>query len=187
MGRPPPLEAFDAPPPEAARPRPTYADGIAEGREAARAELAQAQGRLRSDVAEAIAAITFTHAEARASLLAALRPLMETVMDRIVPDAARDALPAHVAAAVQQAAAADSAAPLVLRAPPASVPALSDLARRQAGCPLRVEADDSLEAGCVLLEAAAGATLLDADALAEEIRAALSALITPDERLSRHG
>jgi flagellar motor switch protein FliN/FliY len=109
------LEAFDAPLAKRAPagPPPGWAEGHAvgllEGRALGEAEARARAGALTEELAQALADMAWTYAEARAEVLAGLQPLFAAVTERLLPTAAHAALGPWLAEAVADAARADTA------------------------------------------------------------------------------
>jgi flagellar assembly protein FliH len=187
------LEDFDRSIPEqdtlsqAPESLPGYAEGFRSGREAGLAEAGATQDRLTALLADRFADISFTQAEARAHVLAALRPLFTAVTGKLLPQAAQASLAPYVAEALIEAAAADTRSPVALLVAPEVAEVVRAVAERQAGNPVIIEANPGLGAGEVLIRSSERETMLDIDRLVEELQGALGALFVGENRRERHG
>lgn len=177
------LEAFDDVRGPPATP-PGWADGhaagLAEGRALGAAEARARQGALSEELAQALADMAWTYAEARAEVLAGLQPLLGLVAQRLLPAVAGAALGpwlAEMAAAAQG----DTAA-LTIAVHPAQVAAVLP---HLGASGVAVIADPSLSPHAARV-AGRDETLLDLDACLAGIAAALSAITDPSQR-ARHG
>ncbi len=152
--------------------------------------LAQAgahQSALRDDVAQALIDITFTYAEARNQILASLGPLFQSVMDRILPEIAKEALLPHIVDRLIAAARADSGAPMRIAVHPAARAGLVASLPATPPLPLVIEVDAALGPGQVVLRHQQTETTLDLDGLVQGMRAILAALFDETERKIQNG
>lgn len=183
------LEDFDLflPQDDSAETLPGYEEGYRSGREAGRAEADAEGARLTALLADRFAEMSFTQAEARAHVLAALRPLFAAVTGKLLPRAAEASLAPYVAEALIEAAEADSRMPVALLVAPEVARVVQSVADRQAGNPVIIEANPGLGPGEVLIRSSERETMLDIDRLVEDLQGALAALFVEDPRRDRHG
>jgi len=166
---------------------PGYEEGFRSGRETGLAEADTSQRRLTAVLADRFADMTFTQAEARAHVLAALRPLFAAVTGKLLPRAAQASLAPYVAEALIEAAEADSRMPVALLVAPEVAEIVRAVAERQAGNPVLIEANPGLGPGEVLIRSSERETMLDIDRLVEDLQGALTALFAEEPRRDRHG
>jgi hypothetical protein len=193
MTRPLRFEPFDTGPVAPARDEPS-ADWQA-GHARGLAEAAESDARRRALAEEAAIAalsdLTFTWAEARAAVLAALIPFFRALADRLIPDLAGEAFPLHLAEALGRAAAADVAAAPELHLSPEDILRVSTLLASLP--PIRVTPDPALAPGQARIGHGAGQTVLDTPALVaalHDIIAAFDDGAAPElsqQGLSNHG
>ncbi|MGZ9812537.1 hypothetical protein ACXN5S_18905 [Pseudoroseicyclus sp. H15] len=189
------LEDFDAAPPapppvapEPTGPSPDYLEGLADGRAAAEEEAAARRDAAAEELAQILQAMDFTFVEARAHVLASLRPLVTMLAEQLLPALAEAArLPALIDL-VMQAAEADSRAPLQLTLSPGLHAALAPQLPLSGGPPIDCRADPSLPEGRALLMTAAGrGTALDYSDYLAGLQAALAALAEEKTMRIEHG
>ncbi|MBP1805085.1 hypothetical protein [Rubellimicrobium aerolatum] len=188
------LESFDAAPPEPVPEEPAgpsaewregFAAGHAEGLSQGRAEAEAESAHLSAELARGLQDMAFGYAEARGQVLAALRPLVELLIERLLPQLAAEALGPWIAQAVLDAARADSAAPLVVDLHPDRIEAVR--ACLPPGMPATLRPDPALGPNAARLSTLHRESDLDIDACLGAIREALSALIDTSPGLLRHG
>lgn len=184
------LEAFDLPPdPKETDPEPGedwragHATGLADGL----AMAAMRQDVLSDGAAQAINDLVFTYAEARAQVLAALQPLIGTIMDRLLPELGRATLLPLLVERIMAVAAEHSAMPVVIRVPPSTAPALITLMQTFPEPKPGILADASLEEGQALIAAAEQENMVDLEGLVTEIRQTLEAFTDETQQEMRHG
>ncbi|ROU03234.1 hypothetical protein [Histidinibacterium lentulum] len=166
---------------------PGYEEGFRAGRETGLAEADTTRARLTAVLADRFADLTFTGAEARAHVLAALRPLFAAVTGKLLPRAAQASLAPYVAEALIEAAEADTRVPVALLVAPEVAEIVRAVAARQAGNPVLIEANPGLGPGEVLIRSSERETMLDIDRLVEDLQGALAALFVEEPRRDRHG
>lgn len=182
------LEFYGPTGPAAAEPSPAWQEGHAAGLAEGHARaLADCQS-LSETVVTRIEDMRFTHAEAQAQVLSALRPLFETLIDRVLPVLQETSTTLHLQRLLSDAAARDAEAPLLLRLSPAEADAFGPGLVCRPGPPVRIEADPALVDGeAVLGSAPSLETALDVPTLLETARSALSALVDDMEERTDHG
>ena len=164
-----------------------YEDGFRTGREAGLAEARAEQAQLHADIVRGFADLTFAHAEARAEIMSALRPLFTVVIETILPKAAEASLAPYIAETLLEAAEEDTRAPIAILVSPDAVEEISRIAQQQAGNPVTVDGNPGLGPAEVLIRHADRETILDLDRLVADMQRALSALFDQDTRRPRHG
>jgi flagellar assembly protein FliH len=184
------LEVFDTAPEPAAAPAPVsgaeavsdaderalgaFENGYKAGWDDAAAALDDAAAQARAEAARALQALAFTHADARAHVVAALEPLLRAMVARLLPAIARDALVPQIAAVLAGCAAGAAEAPLELVVAPAMRPAVAALLAERADPPVHLVEDPALGAGQAWLRQGAGETRIDLDAVAAQIAALIA-------------
>ncbi len=182
------LESFDAAEDDLpAGPPPSYEDGYATGLEAGRAESRSAQAALTAEISETLSDMAFTHAEARRSVLAELRPLFVALIEEVLPAAGAASLGPKLIEALMARAEADSTAPLILLVSGADIAGLTPLLAGRADLPVTFEADPTLGPGQALLGAAGCQSLIDLSEVVTDLQQALAALCADEEGLLAHG
>lgn len=149
-----------------------FAEGFEAGRRFALQEADTAQEEARERALAVLEALSFTHAEARAHVLASLLPFVEAVAGRLLPALADRGLPALVAEEVAALTAEATPGTLALRAGSAAAPLLE---RLDLPAGVAVAADPELPETAVLVAAGAAGTGIDLAAAARRILALLGA------------
>jgi len=193
MGRAISLESFDIlevsehPPQEPIPPELGYEDGYATGREGGLAEARAEAARLEDDLVQAFTELSFTHAEARNHVLQALGPLFTSIMETLLPEAARASLVPYIVETLMEAAEQDSRMPLALLVSPQAVEPVRAVAEGRAGNPVVIDANPGLGPGEVLIRQADRETMLDLDRLLTDIQGAMQALFIDEPGRQTHG
>lgn len=161
--------------------------GYAAGWEDAAASQAEDQSRMRADLARHMQSLGFTYHEARAHVLKALAPLLTQIVDRILPEMARESLAPVVLEAVMPVAEDLAEAPLALVLNPAARPAVEALLDRATGFPLTIREEPTLGEGQVYFRLGDSETRVDLDRVVAEISAAVRGFFDLAERDRQHG
>lgn len=175
------LPSFDPPAPTTQASRDTAATLTEEARlaafesgykagwdDAAAAEAAE-QTRIGAELGRNLQALSFTYHEARAEVLRALAPLFEDMVGKLLPQAARAALPALVTERLLPAAAASADLRARITANPAALPALRAAIAPRTDMPLDLQPDATLAEGQVVLRLAGPDTGAGADTTEQRI------------------
>lgn len=169
-----------------------WLDGHAAGRAEAEAVAAAEQATLSAALVQRLEDMSFGYAEARATILADLRPLFETLSSTLLPALGDSLLAAHLAQALLDAAAADLSGPVSLRVSVAEVVAVSDLLSGVAAVPFTCRADPALPVGSAIVSGANGAgqpreSNIDIINLTDGLRKILSAFAAEHSQETAHG
>ena len=159
-----------------------YQEGLAAGAATAQSEIAV----LDDAFVQALADIEFTYAEARQQILQALRPLFTTLVDQILPQCVQTGFAEQMVAALLEAAAQDTGAPLTLHVHPEAYEAV---AAKLADAKITVDlkTDPSLTRHAAWMQHGGAETRLDPDQLLARINAYLAAVTNPEDRIESHG
>lgn len=165
------LETFDMPPAgagpaEAEEQRlAAYEQGYRAGWDDAVAAQDDEIGRLRSDLGRNLAEMALSYRDARRHVLAAIEPLLEEMVARVLPAAARHSLGAIILDELRPAAGQLAAGPVAVRTAPANRDLVERLLAEAmpagADVPLTVTADDTLDEGQALLKTGSRETSID--------------------------
>lgn len=179
------LETFDMPA-TAAGPAETeeqrlaaYEQGYRAGWDDAVAAQGDEIGRLRGDLGRNLADMALSYRDARRHVLATIEPLLEEMVARVLPAAARHSLGAIILDELRPAAGQLAAEPVAVRTAPAN----RDLVERllaetmpgTADLPLTVIADDTLDEGQALIKTGTRETSIDLGRTVAAIDAAVRA------------
>ncbi len=133
------------------------------------------QTRIRSDLARNLQSLAFTFQDARSHVLQAIRPLILEMINRLLPEVAREALAPTVLEAVMPMADDLADAPLTLVLNPAVRGQVEDLVTQATGLPMMIEEEPSLPEGQVYIRFGASETKVDLDQVTTDIGIAVRA------------
>jgi hypothetical protein len=146
--------------------------GYAAGWEDATAALTTDRSRMEADLGRNLQALGFTFQEARIHLLRGLKPLLTTMIGRLLPEIARETLCALILEQLMPRAEAAVDAPVSIIAHPRARPFLEGVLTQAQGLPLKIIDDADLAQGQVFLRFGAGdETLIDLDRAIGQIMA----------------
>ena len=151
----------------------SYDAGYSAGWEDATAAQTGDQSRIRADLARNLQALSFTYQEARGHILLALEPLIAAMIDKLLPDVARETLGGMVLETLMPMAEGLSDSPVTLVLNPAARQAVEPLIAEATGLPLIVEEEPSLGEGQVYLRLGQAETCLNLDRAITEIATAV--------------
>lgn len=190
------LEDFSAAEPPVAQPEPVdthdirlaaYEEGYKAGWDDATAAEAEAHARIAADFAKTLQEMSFSYHEARAHVLSALGPLLNAMVERVIPQIAAAGFARTVVETAMQIADAEVDRPVRMRVSPENRDALEDLVGSDPGLPLTVVEDDTLGPGQALVSAGTAENEIDIDGMLTGIRSALDDFLTIQEETRRHG
>lgn len=150
-----------------------YDSGYSAGWEDATAAQSSDQSQIRADLGRNLQGLSFTYQEARSHILRALEPLFENVVEKLLPDLARETLGGIVLDRLMPLADSLADAPVTLVLNPASRAAVEPLIAEATGLPLSIEEEPSLGEGQVYLRFGTNETLIDLDRATLEIAMAV--------------
>lgn len=150
-----------------------YDEGFAAGWQDALSEAEAADTARRAAAEEALRALHFTHAEARAHALAAVLPLVRAMAGTVLPAMARATLGATVAEAVATLAAGTMETPVEVEGNAATCAAIAPLIAAMAEFDLRLTEEPSLADGQVIARLDPAATRIDIDAAVTAVQQAV--------------
>lgn len=144
-------------------------------------------GRISADLARNLQDLSFTYHEARTQMLKDLRPLLEQLVDLVLPELARETLSARIVQEIHAHAEAGSASQVRILAAPDSRLALDRLCDEDFGFPIQIAEDPDLGTGQVLLKFATGERQIDMDELLSGIRSAVAGFFEDNLGERAHG
>jgi hypothetical protein len=146
--------------------------GYAAGWEDATAALTTDRSRMEAELGRNLQALGFTFQEARIHLLRGLKPLLTTMIGRLLPEIARETLCALILEQLMPRAEAALDTPVIILAHPRARPFLDGVLTQAQGLPLKIAEDADLPQGQVFLRFAGGdETLIDLDRAISQIMA----------------
>ncbi|MCC5985003.1 MAG: flagellar biosynthesis protein [Rhodobacteraceae bacterium] len=151
-----------------------FDEGYAAGWQDAVSEAEAADTQRRAAAEDALRALHFTHAEARAHALAAVLPLVRAMAGTVLPEMAQATLGATVAEAVAALAAETMETPVEVQANAATCAAIAPLIEAVAARDLRLIEEPSLADGQVIARLDPAATRIDIDAAVTAVQQAVA-------------
>lgn len=164
-----------------------------EGYKAGWDDAAKAQGeseaRMAADLAGNLADLSFTFHEARSHVLSAIEPLLKQIVAKVLPEAAREAMPQMIADIAMRTFNDAASAPIVIVAAPESRDRIEALLPADPGFPLEVRAEPTLTGGQAFIRTGGVEQCIDVDATLAAIDDAIADFftLTHDEKVQAHG
>lgn len=136
------------------------------------------QSRIRADLARNLQSLSFTFQDARAHVLQAIRPLILQLVDRLLPEVARETLAPTVLDAVMPLAESLADAPLTLVLNPAVRAQVEDLVSQATGLPMVIDEEPTMPEGQVYIRLGTSETKVDLAQVTTDIAIAVRAFFT---------
>ncbi|QFT58381.1 hypothetical protein FIU94_06035 [Sulfitobacter sp. THAF37] len=146
-----------------------------------------AQQKAVSELSQTIQDMSFTYHEAFAGLSVAMRPILEAIATRLLPDVARIALSAQIVAEVATLAKDQSGAIFEITVAPDALPVMEEIAARFPKLPFRFLGDAELTGGQALIAAGQIEREINLDAVRQSIAEAVEAFFEQTERELENG
>lgn len=128
-----------------------YESGYTAGWDDAAAAEADAQNRISADLARSLQGLSFTYHEARTHVVKAIEPLLQEVVDRLLPQIARATLGPVVVETISPIAADLVDVPITLVLNPVARPAVEALLEKTSSLPFTIVDEPTLGEGQVYL------------------------------------
>jgi flagellar biosynthesis/type III secretory pathway protein FliH len=133
------------------------------------------QGRIRADLARNLQSLSFTFQDARGHVLQAIKPLILEMINRLLPEVARESLAPTVLEAVMPMAEELADAPLTLVLNPAVRGQIEDLLIQATGLPMVIEEEPTMPDGQVYIRFGSAETKVDLGQVTADIGTAVRA------------
>jgi flagellar biosynthesis/type III secretory pathway protein FliH len=150
-----------------------YEQGYKAGWEDAANAQSENQSSIRADLARNLQQMSFTFQEARTHVLKALEPLLEEMVNRLLPETARETLAPLVLEKVMPMAEELTEQPVTLVLNPAVRAAVEGLLLEATGLPLIIEEEPTLPEGQVYIRLGPNEAKVDLTRVTKEIAAAV--------------
>lgn len=131
------------------------------------------QTRIRADLARNLQSLSFTFQDARSHVLQAIRPLILQMVERLLPEVAREALAPTVLEAVMPLAEGLADAPLTLVLNPTVRQQVEDLVSRATGLPMTIDEEPTMPEGQVYVRFGTAETKVDLTQVTTDIAIAV--------------
>ena len=192
------LEDFAAPPPAPAPATVTedvlegarleaFDKGYKEGWDDATRAAAQDQDRIGSDMAARLQDLGFTYHEARSHVMRALTPLLDAMLETLLPEVMMSTLGARIREEIEPLADRLADTPIELVAAPADRARIEPMLAQSTALPLKVVEDPGQIVGQVHLRLGRVEKLIDLDGPRRRIAEALAALDDINKEVLKHG
>lgn len=133
------------------------------------------QGRIRADLARNLQSLSFTFQDARSHVLQSIKPLILEMVNRLLPEVARESLAPTVLEAVMPMAEQLADAPLTLVLSPAVRGQIEDLLAQATGLPMVIEEEPTMPDGQVYIRFGTAETKVDLGQVTTDIAIAVRA------------
>ena len=133
------------------------------------------QGRIRADLARNLQSLSFTFQDARSHVLQAIKPLILEMINRLLPEVAREALGPTVLEAVMPMAADLADTPLTLVLNPAVRGQIEELIFQATGLPMVIEEEPTMPDGQVYIRFGTSEAKVDLGQVTTDISIAVRA------------
>jgi flagellar biosynthesis/type III secretory pathway protein FliH len=133
------------------------------------------QGRIRADLARNLQSLSFTFQDARSHVLQSIRPLILEMVNRLLPEVAREALAPTVLEAVMPLAEELADAPLTLVLNPAIRAQVEELLTQATGLPMVIDEEPTMPDGQVYIRFGSSETKVDLAQVTADIGIAVRA------------
>jgi flagellar assembly protein FliH len=156
----------------------SFEQGYSAGWDDAVAAQQDDQSRIRADLARNLQSLSFTFQDARTHVLQAIRPLILQMVDRLLPEVARETLAPTVLDAVMPLAESLADAPLTLVLNPAVRAQVEDLVSQATGLPMVIDEEPTMPEGQVYIRLGTSETKVDLAQVTTDIAIAVRAFFT---------
>ena len=164
-----------------------YEQGYKAGWDDAATAQAENQTAIRADLARNLQQLSFTYQEARAQILKALEPLLEEMVNRLLPETARETLAPMVLEQVMPLAEELADQPVTLVLNPSVRAAIESLIAEATGLPMAIEEEPTLPEGQVYIRLGGTEAQVDLSRVTTEIAAAVRGFFSLAEESASHG
>ncbi|MBN8631490.1 MAG: flagellar biosynthesis protein [Rhodobacterales bacterium] len=152
-----------------------FEQGYSAGWDDAAAAQQDDQTRIRADLARNLQSLSFTFQDARSHVLQAIRPLILEMVNRLLPEVAREALAPTVLDAIMPMADGLADAPLHLVLNPAVRRQVEDLVSQVTGLPMVIEEEPTMPEGQVYIRSGPAESKVDLAQVTTDITIAVRA------------
>lgn len=164
-----------------------FENGYKAGWEDALKSRTEEQDRISGDFARNLEDLSFTYHEAHAHVMQAMGPLLQDIVNTVLPEAIRASIGIRVVEQLSDMARTVGTQKVEIVAALPDVDAVNGLLTRDFGFPIEVTEDATLAQGQVFLRMAQDERQIDMDSVLTGIREAVAALMEESERNLKHG
>ena len=152
-----------------------FEQGYASGWQDALEQLRNEDDLRRAAAEEALQAVSFTYAEAHQTLQDGFMALTRNILEKVLPDVARHALPEHLRIELDALVASNTHTPIEILCAPSVLPALKKIAESYQDRQIRMIAEPSFSEAQVALRLGQCERAVDLDAILERLAAMVNA------------
>jgi flagellar assembly protein FliH len=145
------------------------------------------KAKISSEFAQNLQDMSFTYQEARSKLLASLKPVAISMIEKLLPGITREALRANLAMQVDLILRGSTENAIELVVSPANLDTVQEFMDHQSGVPFLLKAEPSLADGQVYLKSGQIENCIDIEGMCEKISKALSSFVDHTASGSSHG
>ncbi|WP_010141302.1 FliH/SctL family protein [Oceanicola sp. S124] len=145
------------------------------------------QGHIAADLARNLQDLSFTYHEAHGHVLGAVKPLLEDIVGKLLPESMGESLALRIIDQLQALARDKASVAVEILVAPDNLPVLETLAEQDFGFPVKILGDDTLPDGQVYLRFGEEETQIDLGEVSDGIRKALAGFFAEQERKQDHG
>lgn len=164
-----------------------YEQGYQAGWDDAAAARSADQAGIAADLARNLQALSFTYQEARAHILSGLEPLMTEMVERLLPETARETLAPLVLEQVMPMAEETTDQPVTLVLNPAVRAAVEALIEQATGLPMTIEEEPTMPEGQVYIRLGGVEAKVDLTRVTADIAAAVRGFFSLNEESGQDG
>lgn len=143
--------------------------------------------RITGDFARNLSDLSFTYHEAHSHVMQSMVPLLQDLVDKVLPQAVRDTIGLRVVDQLSEMARQNGEQVIEIVTAPGDLDTVRALLDRDFGFPVTAEADDTLAEGQVFLRMANEERQIDMASVMTGIRDAVAGVLDETERTLRHG
>lgn len=140
-----------------------------------------------SELSQTFQDMSFTYQEAFSRLIIAMRPVLTSIVTKLLPEAARGSLGAQIVAEVSDLLKSQGGDTCEIVVAPGTLEILEDIAERAPQLPFRFSADPALKKGQAFIRNGSAEREINLDALQQSIADAIEAFLEQTERDLQHG
>lgn len=164
-----------------------FEQGYSAGWEDAVAARDHDRDRITSALAQRLEDMSFTYHEALTQMTAAMAPVFEAIVGKVLPEAMAMSFAHRIVEQVQAMAQAAAAAPVVLTVPQGAAATLRPVLDRDLPFPAELCEDPALDPGQAFIRLGEEERMIDGQRLVDEIAAEIDRFMYPTNKETRHG
>lgn len=153
--------------------RASFEDGYKEGWVDAQAAAQDETSTLNAEVATALQEAGFAYFEARQHIFKSMRPLLEAMIDQVMPVMARETFAATIIEHIQKIAE-ETEPPMHILCAPETASQLESILEKHVSFPVEIRTEDTLTESQAVLKFSEGQTNIDLSSVIDDLKVAIS-------------